>query len=90
MELDVKKSSANELRFVMKGERHSFPNLLRATLLQDQAVTFAAYTMPHPLGEDCEFIVKTKGKTAKKALSDAVKRIEGQLSEFEKAFKAAK
>lgn len=90
MELDVKKNSASELRFVMKGERHTFPNLLRETLLQDSSVTFAAYILPHPLGEDSEFVVKTKGKNAKKALQDALKKIEKQLSEFENAFKSAK
>ena len=90
MDIEVKKSTANELHFVMKGERHTFPNLLRETLLQDSSVAFAAYTLPHPLESDCEFVVKTKGKTAKKALADATKQIEKNLAEFEKAFKAAK
>jgi len=90
MEIDVKNSGANELHFIMRGERHTLPNILREALLADPAVVFAAYTLPHPLGPDCEFIVKTKGKTAKKALDDAVKQIEKQLEEFEKAFKAAK
>ena len=90
MDIEVKKSSANELHFVMKGERHTFSNLLRETLLQDSSVTFAAYNLPHPLGPDCEFVVKTKGKTAKKALADAANQIEKKLAEFEKAFKAAK
>ena len=90
MDIEVKKNATNELHFVMKGERHTFPNLLRETLLQDSSVTFAAYTLPHPLGNECEFVVKTKGKTAKKALADAAKQVEKKLAEFEKAFKAAK
>jgi len=90
MEIEIKKSSANELHFVLKGERHTFPSLLREALLQDSSVTFAAYKMPHPMGEDSELIVKTKGKKAKKALADAVKKIDKRLQEFEKAFKAAK
>ena len=90
MNIEVKKSTANELHFVMKGERHTFSNLLRETLLQDSSVTFAAYTLPHPLGSDCEFVVKTKGKTAKKALVNATKQVEKKLAEFEKAFKASK
>ena len=90
MDIDVKKSATNELHFVMKGERHTFPNLLRETLLQDSSVIFAAYTLQHPLGSECEFVVKTKGKTAKKALDDAANQIEKKLAEFEKAFKSAK
>ncbi len=89
MDIEVKKSAVNELHFVMKGERHTFPNLLRETLLQDSSVIFAAYTLQHPLGSECEFVVKTKGKTAKKALADAAKQVEKKLVEFEKAFKAA-
>ena len=90
MEIEIKKNSASELHFVFKGERHTFPNLLRETLLLDPSVTFAAYTLPHPLGEDSEFILKTKGKSAKAAVDAALKKIEKQLSEFEDAFKAAK
>ena len=89
MDIVVKKSAANELNFIMKGERHTFPNLLRETLLQDSSVIFAAYTLQHPLGSECELVVKTKGKTAKKALADAAKQVEKKLVEFEKAFKAA-
>lgn len=90
MDIEVKNSSASELRFILKGERHTFPNLLRETLLKDSSVTFAAYTMPHPLDKDCEFIVKTKGKNVKKALEDSLKKIDAQVSDFEKAFKNAK
>lgn len=90
MQLDVKKTSSNEMHFIIKGERHTLPNLLRETLLQDDTVEFAAYKLPHPLGNDAEFIVKTKGKNPKKAIADALKKIEKQLSEFEKAFNAAK
>jgi len=90
MDIEVKKSSANELQVVLQGERHTFPNLLRETLLHDSSVEFAAYILPHPLGDKAEFVVKTKGKTAKKAVADALKKIDQQLSEFEKAFKAAK
>ncbi len=90
MEIEVKKSAANELRLVFRGERHTFPNLLRETLLQDPSVLFAAYSLPHPLGPDSEFLVKTKGKNAKKAVADALKKIERQLAEFARAFKAAK
>jgi len=90
MEIDVKKSTATELHFALKGERHTFTNLLRETLLKDPSVLFAAYKLPHPLGSDSEFVVKTKGKNAKKAVLDALKDIEKQLEAFDKAFKAEK
>jgi DNA-directed RNA polymerase subunit L len=90
MELELKKSSSTELRFVLKGERHTFPNLLRDALLKESSVEFAAYVLPHPLGNEAEFVVKTKGKNAKTVLQSALKSLGKELSEFEKAFKAAK
>ncbi len=90
MELELKKSSSNELRFALKGERHTFPNLLRDALLKDPKVEFAAYILPHPLGNEAEFVVKTKGKSAKSVMQSTLKSLDKDLSDFEKAFKAAK
>ncbi|MCX6798680.1 MAG: DNA-directed RNA polymerase subunit L [Candidatus Diapherotrites archaeon] len=88
MELEVKNSKKNELEFVLKGERHTLPNLLRSEMLEDDAVSFVAYKLLHPFDRDSVFIVKTDGKTAKKAVSDALQRIDKQAEEFRKAFKA--
>ena len=88
MEIDVKSNKKNELEFVMKGERHTLPNLLRSELLEDDTVAFAAYKLGHPFGKESAFIVKTDGKTAKKAVSDALQRLDKQVEEFRKAFKA--
>ncbi len=89
MQIEVLSEKKNELEFVLKGERHTFPNLLRSALLEDSDVLFAAYKLNHPFDNDSQFIVKTKGKTAKKALGDALKKIDSDLTEFKKAFKDA-
>jgi DNA-directed RNA polymerase II subunit RPB11 len=88
MEIEAKTSKKNEFEFVLKGERHTFTSLLRDALLEDDTVTFAAYKLNHPFAKESVFIVKTDGKTAKKAVSDALQRIDKQLEEFRKAFKA--
>ena len=90
MDLEVLTTKKNEIEFVLKGERHTFPALLREALLQDSSVEFAAYKLHHPFDKDSKFIVKTKGKSAKKALADALKHVDADLNEFKKAFKAAK
>jgi len=89
MELVAVKKESHELEFVIKDNRHTFPSLLRERLLADSAVTFAAYKLEHPLDPDCRFIVKTKGKTAEKALLDACKLIESDLDSFEKSLQKA-
>ena len=89
MELVAVKKEAHEMEFIIKENRHTFASLLRDRLLQDSAVTFAAYKLNHPMDPNCQFIVKTKGKTAEKALMDAVKLIETDLDSFEKGLQKA-
>lgn len=85
MELEIIKNEAHEIEFVMKGNRHTFPNLLRSRLLENSDVDFVAYKLLHPLDDDCRFIVKTKKSGAKKALLDASKKLDADLSDLKKA-----
>ena len=89
MEIEVLENKKDTLEFILKGERHTFPNLLKSALLKDSAVEMAAYSLDHPMDNFAKFIVKTKGKTAAKAVQDAVKLIDSELSDFEDAFKKA-
>ena len=89
MEIEIVKKQKNYLEFILKGERHTFPNLLRNKLLKDPAVEFVSYVLDHPLDEDSRFVIRTKGKTAKKVLEDAAKKAEKDLADFEKAVKKA-
>ena len=84
MELELLTEKSNELEFVIKGERHTLPNLLRNELLNDSSVVFVAYSLRHPFDKDCSFIVRTKGKNARKALEAALRAIDKQLNEFSK------
>ena len=89
MELEVLKNEQNHLEFVLKGERHTFPGLLKSKLLNNEAVTFASYVLDHPSDNKAHFVVKTKGVSVKKALSEACDAIEEELKEFEGAVKKA-
>jgi len=90
MELEILNSSDNSAEFMIKGERHTFPNLLKEALLSDDKVSFAACSMNHPMDKDCKFFVRTEGKQVKKALSDALKKIDDGLDEFKKELKKIK
>ena len=89
MEIEIIESGKNEAEFLIKGERHSFPNLLRDTLSKDSSVEFVSYTLNHPLDKDAKFFVKTKKKTVKKALEDALSQIEKDLKDFKSSFSSA-
>ena len=89
MELEVISSDKNSLEFYLQGERHTFSNLLKSRLLEDKDVEMVSYMLEHPTSTKSRFILKTSGKTPKKAIEDAAKKIEEELEEFEKLAKKA-
>ncbi|MFH1311008.1 MAG: RpoL/Rpb11 RNA polymerase subunit family protein [Nanoarchaeota archaeon] len=87
MEINVLKSSKDEIE--MQLENLTMVELLRVYLNKDPSVTFAAWKREHPT-EKPIINVKTKGKTVKKAVADAIDTITKDLEKIEKDFKAMK
>ena len=71
-------------------DNQTIAELLRVHLNEDEGVQMAAWKRDHP-DKPVIFEIKTKGKTAKKALEDASAKIEKEtekiLDEFKKAVK---
>lgn len=71
-------------------DNQTVAELFRVYLNKDDGVVLAAWKRGHP-DKPVVFEVKTKGKTAKKALEDAAKAIEKDtdkvLAEFKKSVK---
>ena len=63
--------------------------ILRVYLNKDSSVSFAAWKREHPT-KNPVLLVKTKGKTAKKAINDAISGIVKDLDKIEKDFKGMK
>ena len=70
-------------------ETLTIAELLRVYLNKDNSVSFAAWKREHPT-ENPILSVKTKGKAAKKAVSDAVNAITKDLDKFGDDFKKLK
>lgn len=83
MEINVLKSGKDEIEFEI--ESLTLAEILRVYLNKDSSVTFAAWKREHPTKKPV-MSVKTKGKTAKKALDDAVSAITKDLNKLEKDF----
>ena len=85
MELNILKSSKEEIEFEI--ESLTIAEVLRVYLNKDSSVTFVAWKREHPT-EKPIFLVKTKGKTAKKAIADAIaainKNLDHVLADFKK------
>lgn len=83
--LKVLKSESNELEVEL--DNLTLAEILRVYLNKDSGVTFAAWKREHPTKNPI-LKVKTKGKTAKKAINDAVdsitKDLDKALADFKK------
>ncbi len=87
MEVKVLEIGDNYVRLLVKGEDHTYLNLLQYYLLQDKSVVIAKYNIPHPLTGEPELFVKTDGsKSPLEAIRDAnvkiVKACEELLSQI--------
>ncbi len=89
MEFEIVKNEKNYLEFFLKGERYTFPNILKSRLLEDPDVTFVANKLEHSLLDKTHFVLRTDRKAPKKALEEALKKIEKDLDSFESGIKKA-
>ncbi|MEM4663056.1 MAG: RpoL/Rpb11 RNA polymerase subunit family protein [Candidatus Diapherotrites archaeon] len=87
MEITLLRVEKDLVEFKMKGERHTFPQLLKHYLLKNPDVTFCAYKLEHPMDNDCLFIVKVKKGSPWQALKEANKEIMAELDDLEKKIK---
>ena len=87
MEINILKNTKEELEAEI--ESLTIAEILRVYLNRDGQVTFAAWKREHPTKRPI-LLVKTKGKTAKKAISDAVSAITKDLDSLESDFKKLK
>ncbi|HUS51807.1 MAG TPA: RpoL/Rpb11 RNA polymerase subunit family protein [Candidatus Paceibacterota bacterium] len=87
MEINVLKNSKEEIELEI--ENLTIAELLRVYLNKDSSVSFAAWKRKHPT-EKPVLLVKTKGKTAKKAIIDAISVITKNLDKLEGDFKKLK
>ena len=75
-----------ELKFEIGGEGHSFPNLLRKTLLEEPSVEFAGYNIDHPLLASPVFTLRTSRRQANVVMREALEKMLARTEEFRKMF----
>ena len=85
--MNILKSSKNEIELEL--ENVTLAEVLRVYLNKDSAVSFVAWKREHPTKKPI-LLVKTKGKTAKKAVNDSVSEIVKELDKIEADFKKMK
>ena len=87
MEMNILRNEKEELE--LETDSLTMVEILRVYLNKDSAVIFAAWKREHPTKKPV-LLVKTKGKSAKKAVEEAVSEITKDLEKVEDEFKKMK
>jgi DNA-directed RNA polymerase subunit L len=87
MEINILKNQKDELEVEL--ESLTIAEILRVYLNKDSDVIFAAWKREHPTKKPV-LLVKTKGKSAKKAVDEAISAITKDLEVLESDFKKIK
>lgn len=87
MEINVLQKTKTKLRIEIKGEDHTFLNILKKELYNDKAVKYAGYRIAHVHVGIPELIIETENKDPKKVLLDAVSRLKKLDKELLSKFK---
>tara|TARA_Y100000310_G_scaffold283946_1_gene306289 strand:- start:529 stop:792 length:264 start_codon:yes stop_codon:yes gene_type:complete len=87
MEVQILKDEKNDLETSV--DNQTVVEVVRSYLTKDSSVKLAAWKKEH-YSKPLILKVKTEGKTAKKALGEAIAKIQKDLDKYKNEFKKAK
>lgn len=87
MKLVLLEDGKNRISFEIQGEGHSFCNILKKELWEDESMEIAGYQIEHSLVGAPVFTVETAKGDAKKTVMETVERLRKQNKELLEAFK---
>ena len=87
MNINIVEEKKNKLVFEVDGIGHTFINLLKNEMWNDEHVKIATYTIRHPTVSKPKIIVETDGdESPKAAITSAVSRLKKTSEKFKKEF----
>lgn len=90
MEVQLLEEEDSEMKVKIVGEGHTFANVLRKKLHEEEGVDLAAYNIDHPLLSDPILQVGTSGKKSpKEALADVAEELGKEYEEVQMKLKKA-
>jgi len=87
MEINIIEEKKNRLVFDVKGITHTFSNILKEELWDNNKVKVSSYAVKHPLIGIPRFIVETDGAEPRKVLAEASQKIKKKFEKFERDIK---
>jgi DNA-directed RNA polymerase subunit L len=90
MEYEVLKEETHELQVQFSEIDHGMLNLIKEAVWQQSGVEMASFRIEHPEVSKPLFILKTKGKDAKKVWNSAIESTKEELEKLSKELKKLK
>ena len=90
MEYEVLKDEKHELQVQFSEVDHGFLNLIKEAIWQQAGVELASFRLEHPEVSTPLFVLKTKGKEAKKIWNAAIDSVSEELASLNKELKKLK
>ena len=87
MEINVLEHTKQRLQFELKGEGHTFCNVLRKELWLGKAPDIAGYAIEHALVSQPIFAVESDKQDPIALLTGAVERLQKKTAELQEKFK---
>lgn len=87
MEVEIIKDEKNDLELSINNQ--TVVEIVRSYLNKDDNVKLGAWRKDH-YSKPLKLKIKTEGKSAKKALQDAISKIQKDLDKYKEEFKKAK
>ncbi len=88
MKAIIAKNTTRELELELQDAGHTLCNPLREILFENKHLTFAGYSLPHPLIRRATFIVRTDGKAKPiKVFVEAAQKLIERIEELRTAFR---
>jgi DNA-directed RNA polymerase subunit L len=82
MEIKIAELRDEFARIKIRGEDHTFLNLLQHFLLEVEGVVMAKYNIPHPLLEEAELVIRTNSISPIEAIKNANEMIIKECDEL--------
>ncbi|HKZ50003.1 MAG TPA: RpoL/Rpb11 RNA polymerase subunit family protein [Candidatus Nanoarchaeia archaeon] len=90
MEANILKEDKDILEVQLSEADHGFLNMLKEALWKQSGVEMASFRLEHPEVSKPVFVLRTKGKEAKKVWNSALDSVSADLEKLGKEFKKLK
>ena len=90
MELKVLTEQKDTIELEVNGDTHTFSNLLRKELWENNEVATASYQLKHPLSTSPVFTIKAKSGKPRKHLQEALTSLKKKTKELKDLIKKLK